>query len=82
MQERAFGPVPREGRQGVEVAEAEFANVDHFGAGEGDGVGAEIPRFHFVRAHLHATEVAHTGNFGLVLCHAAAGAEFFDFLLA
>ena len=82
VQERAFEAVPGEGLQGGEVAEAEFADVDGFGGGEGGGVRREVPGFHFEGAHLDAVEVPYAGDFGLVLGHAAACAEFFDFFFA
>lgn len=82
VQKRALGSMSLKLLQGIVITEAEFANVDHVRFGEAGRVRAEVPRFHFVFAHLDALEVAHAGDFGLILRHAAAGAEFFDFFLA
>ena len=82
VQQRAFGAVPLERFAPAEVRQAEFANVYHFFFREFNGVRAEVPRFHLVLAHLHPAEVAHPADFRLVLRHAAAGAELFDFFFA
>lgn len=81
VQERAFGAVALEWLEAVVVGEAEFADVDHVCFGESLRIGAEVPGFHFMFAHLDSLEVAYAGNFCLVLCHAAASAELFDFFL-
>lgn len=82
VQERAFGAVALEGPPGAEIRQAELADVDHVFFGEGQRVGREVPGLHFVRAHLHAAEIAHPRNLRLVLRHAATRAEFFDLLFA
>lgn len=82
VHERAFRAVSLKGPFTGEIAQAELADMDDFLFGEGEGVGREIPRFHFVSAHGEASEVAHAGDLGLVLGHGAARAEFFDFFLA
>lgn len=82
VQKGALGAVPRELLQVVVVGEAELADVDHVRLGEGLRVRGEIPGLHLVLAHLDALQVAHTADLGLVLRHAAAGAQFFDLLLA
>lgn len=82
VQERAFGAVALEGPARAQVREAVFADVQHVFFGEGERVGGEVPGLHFVLAHLHAAEVAHARDFGLVLRHAAAGAELFDLFFA
>ena len=79
VQERAFCAVPLKGSLVVGVAEAELADVDHIRSGIGRGVGGEVPRLHFVLAHLDAAEITDAGDFGLVLGQGTAGAEFFDF---
>lgn len=81
MQERAFGAVALELFEAVVVGEAEFADVDHVCFGEGLRIGAKIPGFHFVFAHLNSLEVADAGYFCLVLCHAPASTELFDLFL-
>ena len=82
MEEGAFASVVGEGGVVAEVAEAEFADVDHVGVGKFGWVRAEVPGLELVTAHLDAREVADAGDFGLVLGHAASGAEFLDFFLA
>ena len=82
MHERAFRAVSLKGSFTGEVAQAELADVDDFFFGEGEGVGREVPWFHFMSAHGNAREVADAGDLGLVLGHGAAGAELFDFLFA
>lgn len=80
--ERAFRPVSLKGPFTGEIAQAELADMDDFLFREGERVGREVPGFHFMRTHGDASEVADTGDLGLVLGHGAAGAEFFDFFLA
>ena len=82
VQQRAFAAVAPKFPLRGKVAEAELANVHHVFFGEGNGVGAKVPRLEFVAAHLHAREIAHAGDFGLVLGHGAAGAEFLNLFLA
>ena len=82
MEQCAFVAVAGEGCQRGGVAETKLADVDEVGVSEGGWVRGKVPRFHLVLAHLDAGEVAHAGDFGLVLCHGTAGAEFFDFFLA
>ena len=82
VQEGAFGAVPGEGLQGGEVAEAELADVHRVRGGEGGGVRRKVPRLHFEGAHLNAVEVPHARYLGLVLGHAAACPELFDFFFA
>lgn len=82
MEQRAFRAVSFELFEAVVVREAEFADVDHVGFGEGLRVGAEIPGLHLMFAHLDALQIAYAGDFGLILRHAAAGPEFFDLFLA
>ena len=82
VQEGAFGSVSGEGLEGGEIAQAEFADVDGVGGGEAGWVGREVPRLHFEGTHLDAAEVSHAGDFGLVLGHATACAELFDFFFA
>ena len=74
--------VAGEGFQGGGIAETKLADVDEVGVGEGGWVRGKVPRFHFVLAHLNASQVSHAGDFGLVLRHGTARAEFFDFFLA
>ena len=80
VEEQAFGPVPGEGVVGGVVAQAEFANVDGVGFGEGRWVGGEVPGFHFEGAHLDVAEISDARDLGLILGHATSRAEFFDFL--
>ncbi len=54
----AFEAVAFEGFPGGEVRKTEFVNVDDVHVGEILRVGGEVPRFHFVFAHLDAGEVA------------------------
>lgn len=67
--QRAFFSVAAELSVVVEVEEAHFADVDHFGVGEFGWVGTEIPGFDLVLAHLNAFQVADSADFGLVLGH-------------
>ncbi len=76
----AFAAVAFEGFARGEVREAELVDVDYVRVGEFLRVRREVPRFHFVFAHLDAGEVADQVELGMVLDHGASGAEFFDFL--
>lgn len=82
MQQGAFGAVPLELLQRGGVGEAEFADVDHVGVGVRAWIGAEVPGLHLVFAHLDPLQVPDAGDLGLVLRHAAAGPQLFDFFLA
>lgn len=82
VHEGAFRPVSLEGPLTGEIAQAELADMDDLLFREGEGVGRKVPGLHFMCAHGDTSEVADTGDLGLVLGHGAAGAEFFDFFLA
>ena len=69
-----------EGFAGREVGEAELVDVDYVRVGEFLRVRGEVPRFHFVFAHLDAGEVTDQMELGMVLDHGASGAQFFNFL--
>ena len=82
VEEGAFCSMSGEGLEGGEVTQAEFADVDGVCGGEAGGIGREVPRLHFECTHLDAAEISHSGDFGLVLGHATACAELFDFFFA
>ena len=77
--EGTFLAVSLEGLFAGEVAQAELVDVDFVGVGEGGWVRGEVPRLHFVFAHLEFGEVAHKVQLRVVLDHRAAGAQLFDF---
>ena len=78
----AFGAVTGEGVKIVVVAEAEFADVNEVGFGEGGGVGGKVPSFHLVTSHLNAGDIADAMDFRLILRHGTPGAELFNLFLA
>jgi len=82
MHKRAFCAVSLKGPFTGEIAQAEFADMDEFLFCEGEGVGREIPGFHFMGAHGDTGKVPHARDLGLVLSHGAAGPKFFYFFFA
>ena len=81
MQEGALGAMSLKGEQRRGIAEAEFANIDRLGRGEGCWVRRKVPGLNFVSAHLHTSQISHAADFGLILRHTTTSAEFLNLFL-